>query len=104
MNVNLISTHLVAFSNSSEIVERDAGIPVMLIYGSRDPRINEDNVDRRQHLLPTDAHYVRIDGGDHHQFGSYEIKPQEHHASIDRADQQRQVIEQTLDLIATVSE
>ncbi|MBN1937078.1 MAG: alpha/beta hydrolase [Anaerolineae bacterium] len=82
----------------------DVDIPVMLIYGSRDPRVNDDSVASRQHLLPADACYVRIDGGDHHQFGSYEIKPQEHHAVIDRADQQAQIVEQTLNLLQAASE
>lgn len=82
----------------------DAGIPVVLIYGSHDPRVNDDSVGNRRHLLPADTRYVRIDGGDHHQFGSYEIKPQEHHAIIDRAAQQRQIIEQTLVVIEAASE
>jgi hypothetical protein len=82
----------------------DADLPVMLIYGSRDPRVNDDSVARRQHLLPADARYVRIDGGDHHQFGSYEIEPQEHHATIDRAAQQKQIIQETLSLIDLCSQ
>jgi pimeloyl-ACP methyl ester carboxylesterase len=82
----------------------DAGIPVVLIYGSLDPRVNDDSIARRQRLLPADTRYVRIDGADHHQFGSYEIKPQEHHATIDRAAQQKQTIEQTLNLIRAASQ
>jgi pimeloyl-ACP methyl ester carboxylesterase len=76
-----------------------AGFPVALIYGSRDPRVNDDSVARRQHLLPRETRYVRIDGGDHHQFGSYEVKPQEHHATIDRTAQHEQIIEATLSLL-----
>jgi predicted esterase len=82
----------------------DAGIPVALIYGSHDPRVNDASVAGRQHLLPAQTRYVRIEGGDHHQFGSYEIKPQEHHATIDRAAQQEKIIEQTLSLIEAASE
>jgi hypothetical protein len=82
----------------------DAGIPVAVIYGSHDPGVNDKSIARRRHLLPADTRYVRIDGGDHHQFGSYEIKPQEHHATIDRAAQQKQIIEQTLNLIKAASE
>jgi pimeloyl-ACP methyl ester carboxylesterase len=82
----------------------DASIPVALIYGSHDLRVNDESIARRQHLLPADTRYVRIDGGDHHQFGSYEIKPQEHHATIDRAAQQKQIIEQTLNLIKAASQ
>jgi predicted esterase len=81
-----------------------AGIPVVSIYGSRDPRVNDDNIAKRRHLLPTDTRYVRIDGGDHHQFGAYEIKPQQHHATIERTAQHEQIIEQTLHLLQAVSE
>ena len=45
-----------------------------------------------------------LEGGDHHQFGSYEIKPQEHHATIARAAQQEQIIAQTLNLLRAASE
>jgi predicted esterase len=82
----------------------DVGIPVALIYGSHDPRVNRDSVAERRHLLPADTRYVQIEGGDHHQFGSYEIKPQEHHATLDRAAQQDQIVEHTLALIEAASE
>jgi pimeloyl-ACP methyl ester carboxylesterase len=82
----------------------DADIPVALVYGSHDPRVNDDSVAQRRHLLPADTHYVRIEGGDHHQFGSYEIKPQEDHAIIDRSAQQKQIIEQTLVVLEAASE
>lgn len=82
----------------------DADLPVVLIYGTLDPRVNDESVGERQHLLPADTRYVRIEGGDHHQFGTYEITPEEHHATIDRASQQEQIIEQTLWLLETASE
>jgi acetyl esterase/lipase len=82
----------------------DADLPVVLIYGTLDPRVNDESVAERQHLLPADTRYVRIVGGDHHQFGTYEITPEEHHATIDRASQQEQIIEQTLWLLETASE
>ena len=37
-------------------------------------------------------------------FGSCEIRPQEHRATIDRVAQREQIIEQTLSLIKAVSE
>jgi predicted esterase len=82
----------------------DFDLPVILIYGSPDPRVNDGSVAERQHLLPRDTHYVRIDGGDHHQFGSYEIDPKNHHATIDRVSQHDQIIQQTLRLLEVVSE
>ena len=82
----------------------DSDLPVVLIYGSHDPRVGDGDIAERQHLLPGDTGYVRIDGGDHHQFGSYEIDPQDDHAIIDRASQHDQIIEQTLRLLEATSE
>ena len=82
----------------------DSNLPVILIYGTEDPRVNDSSVEARQHLLPDDTSYVRIDGGDHHQFGDYEIKPEEHHAVIERAKQQEIIIQATLNLLNSISE
>jgi predicted esterase len=78
-------------------------LPVALIYGSRDPRVNDSSVMERQHLLPDDTVYIRIDGGDHHQFGTYEINPEDHHATISRDSQQQQIIQATSSLLVSVS-
>ena len=78
-------------------------IPVTSIYGSRETRVTDSSVAERQHLLPADTIYVRIEGGDHHQFGSYEIDPEEHRATITRESQQEQILEATLSLLEVVS-
>jgi predicted esterase len=78
-------------------------IPVTLIYGSRETRVTDSSVAERRHLLPSNTDYVRIEGGDHHQFGSYEIDPEDHHATVDRGSQQQQIIQATLSLLDTVS-
>ncbi|MEZ4769790.1 MAG: alpha/beta hydrolase [Caldilineales bacterium] len=78
-------------------------LPALLIYGSLDPRVNDASVTKRLPLLPPDASIVRIDGGDHHQFGSYKINPDEHHATLDRLSQQQQIVQSTLGLLETVS-
>jgi predicted esterase len=78
-------------------------IPVTLIYGSRETRVTDSSVAERRHLLPADTVYVRIEGGDHHQFGSYEINPKDHLATISRDSQQQQILEATLSLLEAVS-
>jgi dienelactone hydrolase len=77
----------------------DSNLPVTLIYGALDPRVNDESVNKRQDLLPADTDYVRIDGGDHHQFGAYEITPEEHFATITSDSQQEQIVESTLALL-----
>lgn len=78
-------------------------LPVAVIYGSLDPAANDSQVLARRGLFPGDAEFVRIEGGDHHQFGSYEIPPEDHHATISRADQHRQILEATLALLQRAS-
>jgi pimeloyl-ACP methyl ester carboxylesterase len=79
-------------------------IPVALIYGSRETRVTDSSVAERQHLLPAGTVYVRIEGGDHHQFGSYEVDPEDHRATIGRGSQQQQIIEATLSLMESVAD
>jgi hypothetical protein len=79
------------------------GSPVTLIYGSRETRVTDSSVAEREYLLPADTIYVRIEGGDHHQFGSYEIDPEDHRATISRDSQQQQIIQATLSLLESVS-
>lgn len=81
----------------------DSNIPVVSIYGSLDPRVNDNSIADNKYLLPADTRYVRIEGGDHHQFGAYEIKPENDLATIPLADQQEQIIQATLAILQAIS-
>jgi dienelactone hydrolase len=82
----------------------DLDIPVISIYGSREERVNDSSVAERQHLLPENTQYIRIEGGDHHQFGSYEINAEDHLASTSRVSQHEQIIQATLEILQEVSQ
>jgi dienelactone hydrolase len=82
----------------------DLDIPVVSIYGSRELRVNDESVAERKHLLPEDTLYIRIEGGDHHQFGSYEINPKDRLATISRASQHEQIIQATLEILRDISQ
>ena len=75
-------------------------LPVSVIYGSLDPSVNADILAERIPLFPPQTIYVQIEGGDHHQFGAYEINPDEHFAAIGLTGQHQQIIEATLALLA----
>ncbi len=77
----------------------DFDIPVTLIYGSRETTVTDSSVAERQHLLPAGTVYVRIEGGDHHQFGSYKVQPDQLRATLSRAEQHAQILAATLDLL-----
>ena len=82
----------------------DLTIPAVSIYGSRELRVNDESVEERKHLLPEDTQYIRIEGGDHHQFGAYEINPEDHLATTSRTSQHDQIIQATLGILQAVSE
>jgi dienelactone hydrolase len=78
-------------------------IPVAVIYGSLDPNATEAGVIARKHLLPAGTNYIRIKGGDHHQFGSYALTIENQLATISRKAQQDQIIQATMKILALVS-
>lgn len=81
----------------------DTELPTTLIFGELDPRVNNLSVSERKHLLPERTEYVQIERGGHHQFGSYEVEPEEQQAAIPRSVQQTQIVRATLDLLDAVS-
>ena len=82
----------------------DLEIPVVSIYGSRERRVNDTSVGARKPLLPEDTRYVRIEGGDHHQFGSYAVDPAERLAVISRESQHAQMLAATLPILEAASQ
>jgi pimeloyl-ACP methyl ester carboxylesterase len=88
-------------ANSSDL--SDLNIPVISIYGGNEIRVTDEAVAQRSHLLPAETHYIRIEGGDHHQFGAYQINPEDHLATTRRETQHAQIIEATLEVLQTVS-
>lgn len=81
-------------ADSSDISGLD--IPVTLLYGGNEEGVTDESVGERKALLPADTVYIKIAGGDHHQFGSYKIKPEEDLATVAPAIQQAEIIEATL--------
>ena len=64
-------------------------IPVTRVYGTRDTVADVEKQEATRHNLPRDAKWVRIDGGNHSQFGYYGFQPGDWPATITRAEQQR---------------
>lgn len=74
---------------------KNSRIKVISIYGTKDIS-GMDVFDNSHALLPLDAQYVLIRGGNHAQFGDYGIQPGDNEASITRDDQQKQVVDATV--------
>lgn len=74
-------------------------IPVILLYGGNEIRVTDESVAARKHLLPPDTLYIKIEGGDHHQFGAYELTTEADLATVSRQIQQAQILAATLELL-----
>jgi hypothetical protein len=74
-------------------------IAVTSIYGTLDGVATPDQVLAANPLLPEDTIWVPIEGGNHAQFGWYGLQEGDNPATISRAEQQRQVVSATLNLL-----
>lgn len=81
-----------------------SNLQVVSIYGTRDGLATGDKIEASRALLPADAQWVAIEGGNHAQFGWYGPQSGDNPASISRDQQQQEVIAATLDLLRSLSE
>jgi len=75
-------------------------LPVTQIFGSRDTVADEDKVEAARARLPAATRLVRIDGGNHAQFGYYGFQPGDWPATISREAQQAITRAAILDALA----
>jgi hypothetical protein len=79
-------------------------IPVILMYGGNETGVTDESVGARQQLLPPGTKYIKIAGGDHHQFGSYALTSEENLATVSREEQHAQILTAMFELLQSVSE
>ncbi len=77
-------------------------IPVILMYGGNEIGVTDESVGTRKQLLPPNTKYIKIDGGDHHQFGSYLLTTEENLATVSRVEQHAQILSAMLALLQSV--
>jgi hypothetical protein len=70
---------------------------VVSIYGTRDGQL--DKLEKSGALLPTGTVWVRIEGGNHGQFGWYGLQHGDGQATINRQVQQDQIMRATLEFL-----
>ena len=75
-------------------------LAVTRIYGTRDTVADVEKLERNRINLPASLRDVRIDGGNHSQFGSYGFQPGDWPATISRDEQQRQTLAAVLAALA----
>lgn len=81
---------------------RNTKLKVLSIYGTQDMG-GMEQFDKSRAMLPADAQFVVIDGGNHGQFGDYGFQPGDKQATITRADQQTAVVDATVQFLQSLS-
>ena len=95
---------LIGSSHPRDFSIANIGRPVTRVYGTRDTVADVEKLERTKRNLPADAKHVRIDGGNHSQFGSYGFQPGDWPATISREEQQRQTLDALLDMLRRVAD
>lgn len=94
---------LIGTSHPRDFSLANIPIPVTRVFGSRDTVADEDKVLDARRNLPPDTHDVRIDGGNHSQFGYYGFQPGDWPATITREEQQRLTLDAVLSALGSLS-
>jgi Alpha/beta hydrolase family len=79
-----------------------APIRAVTVYGSLDAGADRMSGPEARADLPGDATFVAIEGGNHEQMGWYTGQPNDPPATISREDQQRQLVDATLGMLASL--
>jgi pimeloyl-ACP methyl ester carboxylesterase len=86
--------------SSNDLSHRD--LAVTSIYATRDGLATTAKIDASRPLLPPSSHWVVIEGGNHAQFGWYGPQSGDNPAIISQEQQQRQVVQATLELLVSL--
>lgn len=78
-------------------------VPVTKVVGTRDGIAPLNKSAANRHLLPPATRWVRIEGGNHSQFGWYGFQPGDHFADIAADAQRAQMIAAILDMLRTTA-
>ena len=79
-------------------------LAVSSIYGTQDGLATGDEIVASRSLLPPDAQWTAIEGGNHAQFGWYGPQSGDNVATISREEQQAQIVAATLQLLLQLNE
>ena len=80
----------------------DSGLPVMKIYATHDGLASVSEVEETSRFLPNDTIWVKIEGGNHSQFGYFGTLLGDGRAEISREEQQQMTISAILSMLNAV--
>ena len=88
-------------ANSNDLSDQD--IESLSIYGTQDGLASPSKILASRSLLPQDTNWLAIEGGNHAQFGWYGSQSGDNDATISRIEQQEQIQQAILELLASVN-
>jgi pimeloyl-ACP methyl ester carboxylesterase len=99
---SLVGLVLIGTSHPRDFSLAQTRLRVTRVYGTRDTVADVEKLERTKVNLPPGTRHVRIDGGNHSQFGSYGFQPGDWPATISREAQQRQTLAAVLEMLRAV--
>jgi pimeloyl-ACP methyl ester carboxylesterase len=99
----LVGVVLIGTSHPRDFSLAATPIAVTQVFGTRDTVADVEKIERNRGNLPPATRLVRIDGGNHSQFGYYGFQPGDWPATITRGEQQRLTLQAILDTINQVA-
>ncbi len=79
-------------------------VSVASIFGSEDGLVSAEEIETSVSLLPTTTVWIKINGGNHGQFGWYGDQRGDNPATISREEQQFQAVQGTIDVLERIQE
>ena len=90
---------LIGTTHPRDISLADNKIPILKIYGSKDGIADEESIIENKSKLPEHSKFVRIDGGNHSQFGYYGFQLGDNGADIGRKQQHSETLKSIIEFI-----
>ena len=97
---SIVGLVLIGTSHPRDFSLANTRLAVARVYGTRDTVADVEKLEANRINLPAKITDVRIDGGNHSQFGYYGFQPGDWPATISREDQQRQTLTALLAALA----
>ncbi len=76
---------------------------VLVLYGTNDQIVRAQQIEQSKLNVPATTQYIALDGGNHAQFGYYGEQGGDGMATISRAEQQKQIVDATVKLLAELA-
>lgn len=77
-------------------------MPILSLYGTKDSVLESGKIDDSRKFLPENANVIPIEGGNHTQFGDYDLQKGDAAADITPEEQQTQVVDLMLEFMGII--